>query len=78
MSVLECLDVFVTVSNTTAHIAAAMGIKTILICPKKSSTYFYWNNENNLTPWYKDVKIIKVSGSIKSTIQKIDNLLEQI
>ena len=45
MSILKNLDVFVTVSNSTAHIAAAMGIKTLLICPKKSSTYFYWSNE---------------------------------
>ncbi len=78
MSLLKNLDVFVTVSNTTAHIAAAMGVKTILICPKKSSTYFYWNNERNITPWYNNVEIIKVSGSINNTIKKVDNILKEI
>ena len=78
MSILKSLDVFVTVSNTTAHIAGAMGVKTILICPRKSSMYFYWNNKSNITPWYKNVEIVKVSGSIKNTIKKIDNLLKEI
>ena len=78
MSILKNIDVFVTVSNSTAHIAAAMGIKTILICPKKSSTYFYWSNEETSTPWYKDVTILKVNKSIKETINKVDKILENI
>ena len=78
MSILKNIDVFVTVSNSTAHIAAAMGIKTILICPKKSSTYFYWSNEETSTPWYKDVTILKVDKSIKETINKVDKILENI
>ena len=43
MGLLKNLDLFITVSNSTAHFAGALGIPTILICPKKSSTYYYWN-----------------------------------
>ena len=64
MSILKNLDIFITVSNSTAHIAAAMGVKTILICPKISSTYFYWSNEKNKTPWYKNVQIFQNFGII--------------
>ena len=78
MSILKNIDVFVTVSNSTAHIAAAMGIKTILICPKKSSTYFYWSNEDTSTPWYRDVTILTIDKSIKVTINKVDKILEKI
>ena len=39
-------DVFVTVSNSTAHIAGALGVPTIVICPKKASTYYYWDYDN--------------------------------
>ena len=78
MSILKNIDVFVTVSNSTAHIAAAMGVKTILICPKQSSTYFYWSNENKLTPWYKSVTILRINGSIKKTMNEIDNILNNI
>ena len=78
MSILKNIDVFVTVSNSTAHIAAAMGVKTLLICPKKSSTYFYWSNENNITPWYQNVEIFQVDKSIKITLDKIDKLLNSL
>ena len=78
MSILKNIDVFVTVSNSTAHIAAAMGIKTILICPKKSSTYFYWSNENNSTPWYKNVEIFQVDKSLELTLNEIDKVLDSL
>ena len=78
MSILKNIDIFITVSNSTAHIAAAMGVKTILICPKKSTTYFYWSNENNLSPWYQNVTIVKVSDSVKKTINKIDKIIDRI
>ena len=78
MSILKNIDVFVTVSNTTAHIAASMGVNTFLICPKKSSTYFYWNVEDNNTPWYYNVKIFQVNDTLKKTINKINKLLEKV
>lgn len=78
MSILKNIDVFVTVSNSTAHIAAAMGVKTLLICPKKSSIYFYWSNENNITPWYKNVEIFQVDKSIDITLDKIDKVLNSL
>ena len=78
MSILKNIDVFVTVSNSTAHIAAAMGVKTMLICPKKSSTYFYWSNENNITPWYKNIEIFQLDKSLEVTLNKIDKALENL
>ena len=76
ISILKNLDLFVTVSNSTAHIAGALGIPTIVICPKKSSTYYYWDYDEGLTPWYKNVKILKGKGSIKNTIIKLNELIE--
>ena len=78
MSILKNIDVFVTVSNSTAHIAAAMGVKTILICPKQSSTYFYWNNEESSTPWYPNVTILKINKSINKTINEVNEILNKI
>ena len=78
MSLLKNLDAFVTVSNSTAHLAAAMGVKTLLICPKKSSTYFYWSNENNKTPWYKNVQIFQIDNSIEKTLENINKALNKL
>ena len=78
MSILKNLDVFVTVSNSTAHLAAAMGVKTLLICPKKSSTYFYWSNENNKTPWYQNVQIFQIDRSLENTLKKISEVINKL
>jgi ADP-heptose:LPS heptosyltransferase len=78
ISILKQLDVFVTVSNSTAHFAGALGIPTILICPKKSSTYYYWDYENGKTPWYKSISIVKFEDSIENTMNEVNDLIDRI
>ncbi|MDC3156552.1 tetratricopeptide repeat protein [Pelagibacteraceae bacterium] len=57
-SLLKSLDVFVTISNTTAHLAGALGVKTILIKPENFAVFHYWNQKTDDTPWYNSVKLI--------------------
>jgi len=57
-NVLSKLDMLVTVSNSTAHLAGALGVKTLLIKPANHASYHYWNYPDNNTPWYKSVKMI--------------------
>ena len=78
ISILKNLDVFVTVSNSTAHFAGALGVPTILICPKKSSTYYYWDYEDGKTPWYNNISIIKFKDSLDNTMKLVDDLINKI
>ncbi|MDC0498927.1 hypothetical protein OAO21_07145, partial [Alphaproteobacteria bacterium] len=78
ISILKNLDVFVTVSNSTAHFAGALGVPTILICPKKSSTYYYWNYDDGKTPWYNNISIIKFKDSLDYTMGLVDDLINKI
>ena len=78
ISILKNLDVFVTVSNSTAHFAGALGVPTILICPKKSSTYYYWDYEDGKTPWYNSISIIKFNNSLNYTMKLVDDLIDKI
>ena len=77
MGLLKNLDLFITVSNSTAHFAGALGIPTILICPKKSSTYYYWNTNSGSSIWYKNIKVLGVESSINKTIEQINNIVEK-
>ncbi len=77
MGLLKNLDLFITVSNSTAHFAGALGIPTILICPKKSSTYFYWNTSSGSSIWYKNIKVLGIENSISKTIKQINNIVEK-
>ena len=78
IALLKNLDVFVTVSNSTAHIAGALGVPTIVICPKKASTYFYWDYDNNTTPWYNSIKVIKFKDSLTNTMLEVNNMINKI
>jgi len=78
ISILNNLDIFITVSNSTAHIAGAIGIPTIVICPKKSSTFYYWDYDDGRTPWYNNVRILKIDKSIKKTIEQINLLIDDM
>jgi tetratricopeptide (TPR) repeat protein len=57
-NLLKNLDLFVTVSNSTAHLAGALGIKTILIKPANHASFHYWNYEEGKSPWYETINII--------------------
>jgi len=77
MGLLKNLDLFITVSNSTAHFAGALGIPTILICPRKSSTYYYWNTQTGSSIWYKNIKVLGIEKSINETVNVINNILEK-
>ena len=76
LGILKNIDIFITVSNTTAHLAGALGIPTIIICPKKSSTYFYWNLDKNNSIWYKNVRVVGLKKTVPDTIIDINNMIE--
>ena len=65
------LDLFITVSNSTAHLAAALGVPTWLIKPKNHAVFHYWNQPTNSTPWYPSVKLYPYFEGWKKTIQEI-------
>ena len=77
LGLLKNLDLFITVSNSTAHFAGALGIPTILICPKKSSTYFYWSASSGSSIWYKNIKVLGIENSISETIKQINKFVEK-
>ena len=77
MGLLKNLDLFITISNSTAHFAGALGVPTILICPKKSSTYYYWNTQSGSSVWYKNIKVLGIEKTINETVDLINNILDK-
>ena len=69
--VLKSIDLFISVSNSTAHLAGALGVKTLLIKPESNAIFHYWNQKNERTPWYSSVKLVT-----KNTFLKNKNLVE--
>tara|TARA_Y200000002_G_scaffold73419_1_gene57549 strand:+ start:771 stop:2555 length:1785 start_codon:yes stop_codon:yes gene_type:complete len=57
-ALLKNLDLFFTINNTTAHLAGALGVKTILIKSSNHVLPHYFNQTGNKTPWYNSIRFI--------------------
>ena len=77
-ALLKNLDLFITVSNSTAHLAGSLGVKTLLIKPPNHCAFHYWNQSGEKTPWYSSVKIISSNNGIGNVINKITNEIKKI
>ena len=75
---LQNFDFIVTISNTTAHLSAALGIPTYLLLSNNIGRFWYWsNNINGNHLWYKSVKIFRQKNQGDWGIP-IDSLIKYI
>ena len=70
-ALLTNLDLLITVSNTTTHLAGALGLETWLMKPYNHATFHYWNHPNNQTSWDSNMKLFSFNLDWKKTIQEI-------
>jgi ADP-heptose:LPS heptosyltransferase len=56
-ALIAACDVVVTVSNTTAHLAAALGRPTWVLVPADHARAWYWFRECSDSPWYPFVQV---------------------
>jgi tetratricopeptide (TPR) repeat protein len=56
---LSALDYIVTVSNTTAHVAGALGLKCLVVVPPTHGLHWYWGLEGATTPWYPTLTLAR-------------------
>ena len=58
-ALIEACDIIVTVSNTTAHLAAALGKPVLLMLPFSQGLLWYWQMEGVDNRWYPTVKCFR-------------------
>lgn len=56
---LASLDHIVTVSNTTAHVAGAIGARCVALVPPAHGLHWYWGAEGETTPWYPTLTLVR-------------------
>lgn len=79
-SLLDACDVIVSVSNSTAHIAGALGKPVLLMLPYRTGKLWYWSEakgEGSL--WYPTVTTFHQSaqGDWQGTIEEVVNCLKK-
>jgi len=78
-SLINLCDIIITVSNTNAHIAGALGKETYLLLPKGKGRLWYWSTKKNKSLWYKSIMILqqKILGKWDNPIQTLRELLRR-
>ena len=56
-SLVNMMDIVISVDTAIAHLSGALGKKTFLLLPDKSS--FLWMGESKSSPWYPTIKIFR-------------------
>ncbi|MBY0511395.1 MAG: tetratricopeptide repeat protein [Rhodospirillaceae bacterium] len=58
-ALIAACDGVVSVSNTTAHLACALGVPTAVIVPFGNGQLWYWGNDGAHTPWYPSARVFR-------------------
>jgi hypothetical protein len=56
-ALIAACDLVITVSNTTAHLAGALGKETLLVVPKVRGKIWYWRSIGGVSLWYPSIRI---------------------
>lgn len=56
---VAAMDQVVSTSNTTLHVAGAVGAKTLALLPRGGCRNWYWFNERADCPWYPSVELVR-------------------
>lgn len=65
-AVLSALDVVITVTTATAHLAAALGKPTWVLVPSVPSWRYLWQGDE--MPWYPSMRILRGGGSRETVV----------
>jgi tetratricopeptide (TPR) repeat protein len=60
-ALISACDLVVTISNTTAHLAAALGKPTIILLTSSPKLLWYWHRDRNDSPWYPSAVLLRQS-----------------
>jgi hypothetical protein len=56
-ALMGACDLIVTVSNTTAHLAGALGRPVNVLIPHGPARWWYWFKDRDDSPWYPNLRI---------------------
>lgn len=59
---IAALDLVVTVSTAAAHLAAALGVPTLILLPDDWGQLWYWGEAGERSVWYPGVRLCRNTG----------------
>jgi tetratricopeptide (TPR) repeat protein len=78
LSIISACDIIVTSSNSTAHLAGALGKETLLLVPYSVGQFWYWHAVDGKSIWYPSVKVFEQAqqGDWSAPVNAVKKYLE--
>lgn len=58
-ALIKACDLVISVSNTTVHLAGALGVPTLVMLPHAIGRIWYWHYLHETSPWYPSCRLIR-------------------
>jgi tetratricopeptide (TPR) repeat protein len=58
-SLIDACDIVVSVSNTTVHLAGALGKPALVMLPHALGRIWYWHEHRDTSPWYPSCRLLR-------------------
>lgn len=77
-ALIQACDVVITTSNSTAHLAGALGKETLLLLPLGKGKLWYWTEVEGKNPWYPSVRSFSQTapGDWQQPLEQVKRYLE--
>lgn len=77
---IAALDGVVSISNTTVHIAGAVGTPALVLLPRVRPILWYWGYRGEHTRWYPSLQLLRNNSddSCDDLMQRANNLLPEL
>jgi ADP-heptose:LPS heptosyltransferase len=78
-ALIEACDIVITVSNSTAHLSAALGKPTMILLAHHTPLW-YWHLDSITSPWYSSATLLRQTepGQWDSVVDKAALMLKGI
>ena len=78
-ALIDACDMVITVSNTIAHLAGALGKRVFVMLPHTQGRFWYWHENRDDSPWYPGAHLFRqpAPGDWGSVIERVARELQQ-
>lgn len=78
-ALIKACDLVVSVSNTTVHLAGALGTPTLVMLPHAIGRIWYWHRHHETSPWYPSCRMIRqpAAGDWPDVIANVATIIRE-
>jgi tetratricopeptide (TPR) repeat protein len=70
---VSAMDLVISVSNTTVHVAGSLGVETWTMVPRGHAALWYWFLDRSDSPWYPSMRLFRqsVPGQWSDVVEQV-------